>query len=141
MLTHRLAGPADIALLAALNLQLIEDENYPRQHLIEELTRFWERWLGGDYEAVLFSLDRRTAAYALYRVDEEGGVYLRQFFVCRHCRRQGIGREAIQQLREKIWPAGRRIVLEVLLHNQAGLRFWRAVGFEDYALVLQYNSD
>jgi GNAT superfamily N-acetyltransferase len=88
----------------------------------------------------LFEQPGRTAAYALYRLDEEGSVYLRHFFVCRHCRRHGVGREAIRQLREEIWPPGRRVTLEVLLHNERGLRFWRAVGFEDHALVLQYNS-
>jgi ribosomal protein S18 acetylase RimI-like enzyme len=140
LVTHRTAGNADVALLVKLNSDLVEDEQYPRRFSAEELTLLWERWLGSDYRAVLFENDNQVAAYALYRLDEEGSVYLRQFFVCRHCRRQGIGREAMRQLREHIWPSGRRIVLEVLLHNERGLRFWRAVGFEDYALMLQYNS-
>lgn len=140
MLTHRSAGPADIPLLAGFNLQLIEDEEYPIRFSLLELESFWRRWLDSDYEAVLFEQEGRPAAYALYRMDEEGCIYLRHFFVCRHCRRQGVGREAIRRLREEIWPAGSRIVLEVLLRNQRGLRFWRAVGFEDHALVLQYKS-
>ena len=52
-----------------------------------------------------------------------------------------MGREALRQLREEVWPAGKRITLEVLLHNERGLHFWRAVGFQDHALVLLYNSE
>ena len=141
MLTHRVASKADIPLLVELNQQLVEDEEYPRRFSVEELTDFWQRWLGSDYQAVLFERDGRVAAYALYRPDEEGIIYLRHFLVCRHCRRQGVGREAMRQLREEVWPAGKRVTLEVLLHNERGLQFWRAVGFEDHALVLLYNSD
>jgi len=141
VLTRRFASQADIPLLVALNQHLVEDEEYPGRFTAEELAGFWRRWLGSDYQAVLFEIEGRTAAYALYRPDEEGIIYLRHFFVCRHCRRQGVGREAMRQLREEVWPAGKRVLLEVLLHNDRGLRFWRAVGFQDHALVLLYNSD
>ena len=139
MLTHRHAANADIPLLIELNQHLIEDEEYARRFSPGELTGFWERWLATDYQAVLFEHEGRAAAYALYRLDDDGSVYLRHFFVCRHCRRQGVGREAIRQLRETIWPPGKRILLEVLLHNERGLRFWHAVGFEDHAFVLQWD--
>jgi GNAT superfamily N-acetyltransferase len=140
MLSYRVADRADIPLLAELNQHLVEDEEYPQHFSHEELTGFWSRWLGSDYQAVVFENENRVAGYALYRLDEEGCIYLRQFFVCRHCRRQGIGREAMRLLREEIWPSGKRILLDVLVRNERGLRFWRAVGFEDYALMLQYNS-
>lgn len=141
MLTRRIADYADIPQLVELNHHLVEDEEYPTRFTAEELTGFWHLWLGSDYQAALFDNEGRAAAYALYRLDEEGIIYLRHFFVCRHCRRQGVGREAMRQLREEVWPAGKRILLEVLLHNDRGLRFWRAVGFQDHALVLLYNSD
>jgi GNAT superfamily N-acetyltransferase len=140
MLTLRRAGRADIPLLVTLNQQLLEDEGYPRGYSPEELTGFWEQWLGSDYQAVMFEQQGQTAGYALYRLDEEGVVYVRHFLVCRHCRRQGVGREALQRLRDKVWPSGMRIVLEVLLHNDRGLQFWRAVGFQDHALLLEYNN-
>ena len=140
MLTYRLAASEDIPLLAELNQHLVEDEAHPKRFTTRELSARWERWLESGYQAVLFEQEGRAAAYALYRLDDEDSVQLRQFLVCRHCRRQGVGREAIRQLRERVWPPGRRIVLHVLLHNERGLQFWRAVGFEDHALVLQYNS-
>jgi GNAT superfamily N-acetyltransferase len=136
MLTHRLATPADIPLLADLNRQLVEDERDPRVFSLDELVTFWEKWLASDYQAVIFEQAGETAAYALYRPDEEGTTYLRHFFVCREFRRRGLGRKAMQQLREEIWPPGTRILLEVLLDNTAARQFWRAVGFQDHALVL-----
>ena len=140
-MTYRLAGTAEIPLLAELNRQLIEDEGDATKFSIEELTGFWRKWLGNEYQAVLFFDEDRICAYALFRPDEEGTIWLRQFFVCRDCRRRGVGREAMRLLREQIWPLKARIILEVLLGNDRGLQFWRAVGFRDHALVLQYSAD
>jgi ribosomal protein S18 acetylase RimI-like enzyme len=44
-------------------------------------------------------------------------------------------------LREEVWPARTRIVLDVLLENERALQFWRAVGFQDHALVLESKND
>jgi GNAT superfamily N-acetyltransferase len=127
--------------LVKLNQHLVEDEGDSRRFAAEELTGFWRSWLASDYQAVVFEREGRAAAYALYRPDEEGLIYLRHFFVCRHCRRQGVGREAMRLLREEVWPARTRIVLDVLLENERALQFWRAVGFQDHALVLESKND
>jgi GNAT superfamily N-acetyltransferase len=68
---------------------------------------------------------REMVAYALFReqVDE---IYLRQLFVVRNRRRQGIGRKAVEILRSQIWPKNKRLTVEVLVANQAGIAFWRA---------------
>ena len=56
-------------------------------------------WLsGGEYRAVLFERDSQPVAYALYRADADASIYLRQFFVAREHRRQGIGVAAIELL-------------------------------------------
>jgi hypothetical protein len=47
----------------------------------------------------------------------------------------------MRKLREEIWPARKKVILEVLLQNERGLQFWRAVGFQDHALVLLHNGD
>ncbi len=96
-------------------------------------------WLAGDYLAVLFEIDGDPVAYALHR-PEEGGIYLRQFFVLPEQRRKGIGRQAIRLLREEVWPEGVRVTVEVLIHNRAGTEFWRALGFERYALTLESRA-
>jgi predicted acetyltransferase len=93
-------------------------------------------WLAGEYRAVIFEDAAEVVAYALYReqVDE---IYLRQLFVVRHRRREGIGRAAFGMLRAKIWPVGKRLTVEVLVANTGAVAFWRALGYTDYALTLE----
>ena len=38
---------------------------------------------------------------------------------------------------EEVWPEGARVTVEVLVHNRVGVAFWRALGFQDYALTLE----
>jgi hypothetical protein len=40
-------------------------------------------------------------------------------------------------LRGQVWPADRRLTVEVLLSNHTGLCFWRAVGYRDYCIELE----
>jgi predicted acetyltransferase len=84
---------------------------------------------------VLFERGDSAVGYALFRKGPEW-IYLRQFFVDTQWRRGGIGRFAIEWLRNNAWQDS-RIRVEVLIHNQAGIAFWRAVGFADYALTME----
>jgi hypothetical protein len=43
-------------------------------------------------------------------------------------------------LNERIWPEGRPITLGVLRQNTAGHAFWKALGFEEYAIELEMTS-
>jgi predicted acetyltransferase len=61
---------------------------------------------------------------------------LRQLFVVRNRRRRGIGRQAFEALRSKIWPTDKRLTVDVLVQNSAAVAFWRAVGYKDYCLTL-----
>jgi predicted acetyltransferase len=72
----------------------------------------------------------------LYREQPEE-IYLRQLFVVRDRRRQGIGRQALQLLRSQFWPAHKRLTVEVLARNESATAFWRANGFQDYCLTLE----
>jgi ribosomal protein S18 acetylase RimI-like enzyme len=133
----RPATQADLSLLAEWNRQLIEDEQHRNRHLtLAQLEARMRGFLAGEYRAAVFELANQPVGYALFRPDGEG-VYLRQLFIRRECRRQGIGRRAVALLREQVWPPDRRISVEVLRHNQASLSFWRAVGFADYSLTLE----
>jgi GNAT superfamily N-acetyltransferase len=82
-------------------------------------------------------------AYALYRPSDDGwegpagGVYLRQLFVCRAKRRRGVGRAAVELLREEVWPRGCRVTLETLLHNEPARAFWRSLGFREYSIAFE----
>jgi GNAT superfamily N-acetyltransferase len=100
----RMATKRDSRLLAEMNHQLIADEGHRNPTTVPQLEARMRQWLEEGYDAALFEKDGETAAYALYLVQSEE-VYLRHFFVVRHRRRQGIGREAMGLLRARLWPA------------------------------------
>lgn len=137
---YRLATPADAPILAELNQQLIEDEGHRNRMSLSELAERMLKWIATDYQATIFQQESRILAYALYRDDQES-IYLRQFFVQRDVRRAGYGRQCIQLLQSDVWPQNRRLVVDVLCHNAAGISFWRALGFADYCLALEINPE
>jgi predicted acetyltransferase len=130
----------DCALLAELNHQLIRDEGHRNKMTVPELGQRMKGWLASEYAAVLFESGAEIVAYALYREQPEE-IYLRQLFVVRNRRRKGIGMEAVKILRSKIWPANKRLTVEVLVQNEAAVAFWRAVGCQDYCLTLEILPD
>jgi GNAT superfamily N-acetyltransferase len=136
VLTFRLATPADCPLLAELNHQLIRDEGHRNRMTVPELEARMRGWLTGEYRAVIFEDRGAVVAYALYR-EQADEIYLRQLFVVRHRRRQGIGRQAVALLRRHIWPTNKRLTVEVLTANTGGVAFWRSVGYTDYSLTLE----
>lgn len=135
-MNFRRATSSDCALLAELNHQLIRDEGHRNRMTVPELEQRMKGWLASEYVAVLFENDGEVVAYVLYREQPEE-IYLRQLFVVRNRRRKGIGREAVQILRSKIWPKNKRLTVEVLVQNEASAAFWRAVGYKDYTLTLE----
>lgn len=123
-------------MLAELNSQLIQDEGHRNKMSLAELETRMKGWLETEYTAQIFEIASEPIAYALYR--EQGSeIYLRQLFVDRNRRRQGIGRAAIAILRTNIWPKNKRLTVDVLTHNTVAIDFWRAVGYRDYCLTLE----
>ena len=133
---YRTAVEDDIPLLGRLNRHLIEDEGHPNPMSVAELESRMRAWLVRAYAAVLFLNDDAVVGYALYRSDGTG-IFLRQFFICRGERRKGFGRDAVNTLFDHVWPAGATVTLEAVWTNQVAIDFWRALGFEDYALTLR----
>jgi ribosomal protein S18 acetylase RimI-like enzyme len=136
----RFATLDDVDLLARMNRQLVEDERHRNRSRPDAW--FEERvrgFLTGAYRAVLFDLAGDVVAYALYRQHPEHAdtIHLRQLFVTRAHRRQGIGREVVRTLQEDIWPRGRRVTVAVLVGNDAARAFYEAVGFGPYAIELE----
>lgn len=138
-MNFRTATATDIPELASLNAALIRDEGHRSRMTVAELEARMQKFFDEGYVAVLFSEGARTAGYALYRSDDEG-VYLRQFFIAEHARRKGLGREAVQWLCANAWQDASRVTLQVLLTNQRGIDFWRAVGFGDYCLTMERRA-
>jgi ribosomal protein S18 acetylase RimI-like enzyme len=137
--TFRYASDGDIRLLAELNRQLIDDERSSNAMSVSELEARMRGWLATHYRAVLFEVGSKLVAYALFRSSEEG-VYLRQFFVVRSHRRQGLGRQAIELFRASVVPKGASLTVDVLVHNTGGIGFWRALGFRDHAISLRLSN-
>ena len=116
----RLASKDDLRLLAELNHQLNADEGHRNPMNVDQLQDRMRVWLAAEYRAVLFQRQDDVVAYALFRDDERSALYLRQFFVVRSLRRQGLGRAAIRLLLAEVVPKDKRIVLDVLIENDAG---------------------
>jgi predicted acetyltransferase len=135
---HRFATPEDWHLLAELNCQLIRDEGHRNPMTVAELEERIRSWLQNEYRALLFQIGGEVVAYALYQ-ERSDEIYLRQFFVVRGKRRQGIGCRAVEILRSRIWPAGKRLTVDVLVDNQPAVAFWRSVGYRDYCLTLEIS--
>ena len=135
-MTFRRATLDDCAVLAELNHQLIRDEGHRNPMTVQELEQRMKGWQASDYAAMLFENDAEVVAYALY-CEEPAEIYLRQLFVVRNRRRQGIGRQAMEILHTRIWPKHKRLTVEVLVRNTAAITFWRAVGYQDYSLTLE----
>jgi GNAT superfamily N-acetyltransferase len=136
MMTFRHATLDDCPVLAGLNHQLIRDEGHRNQMTVPELEQRMRGWLSDEYRAVIFEDGGDVVAYALYR-EQPDLVYLRQLFVVRDRRRQGLGRHAVEMLRSQVWPKDRRLTVDVLLSNQSGVGFYRSVGYTDYAMSLE----
>ncbi|MBI5687876.1 MAG: GNAT family N-acetyltransferase [Verrucomicrobia bacterium] len=132
----RRATTADCPLLGELNHQLIRDEGHRNRMTVSELEQRMRGWLAGEYMAMIFESGGEVVAYALFR-EQPDEIYLRQLFVVRHHRRKGIGQRAVEILRSEIWPANKRLTVEVLVRNEAAVAFWRAMGYRDYALTLE----
>lgn len=133
----RYAVESDAPFLADINRQLIEDEWDGGGMSLERLEARMRRWLADDeYRAVIFTEGGQTVAYSLVSLDEDS-AYIRHFFVLHEHRRGGVGPRAVDLLFREIIPAGFRVTLDVLASNQGGHRFWRSVGFRDYAIRME----
>lgn len=137
-LRYRFATSDDAALLARLNVQLVEAGADFGPAEPAYLERRMRRWLGSGHDhAVLFEgPGGEVLAYAVYE-EQASEIYLRQFLVLGTARRHGIGREVFRLLRSEIWCKSKRLTLEVLSSNGVGYRFWRSLGYRNCAVTLE----
>lgn len=134
-LCFRPATVADAAVLGRLNHLLIRDEGHRNPMGVDELVERMRGWLANDgYEALLGFDGDDLVAYVLWR-DEPDCVYLRQIFVQREHRRQGVARHLMLSVFER-WP-DKRLTVDVLAGNARALAFWRRMGYRDYAVLLE----
>ena len=142
----RSANEADLPLLAQMNKRLIEDEGSRNPMSLNELAERMRAWLLGDWQVKLFATDTGIAGYAVYqtRRDEyfpdQTIVYLRQFYIEREMRGQGLGTMAFRALATEDFPPGCRVVIDVLASNPRGDDFWRHVGFQPYCTTMHLQT-
>jgi ribosomal protein S18 acetylase RimI-like enzyme len=135
-LRYRLATLADADTLGRLNHELIRDEGHRNPMTLPELVERMRNWLACDgYEALLgHGAGDEPVAYVLWR-DLPDSVYLRQIYVQREYRRQGTARHLMLSVFER-WP-DKRLTVDVLAGNARALAFWRRMGYQDYAVMLE----
>lgn len=141
MILHS-AHTDNCAQLAQMNQRLIEDEAGRNPMTLEQLEARMRGWLArGDY-AIELILNPQPLGYLVYRNNpdnyfpQQRQIFLRQFFIERAFRRQGLGRAAIELWLATHVPSGSRVLLEVLATNQAAVAFWQSVGFGEYSLTM-----
>jgi GNAT superfamily N-acetyltransferase len=143
----RPADEADLPLLTQMNKRLIEDEGSRNPMSIGQLTDRMKGWLLGNWEVRLFATNAGVVGYAVYqaRRDEyypdQTIVYLRQFYIERELRGQGLGSAAFQALGTEHFPPGCRVVIDALTSNPRGYDFWRHVGFEPYCTTMHLRNE
>lgn len=131
----RQATPKDVDKLAVWNKQLIEDEGSTNPMSVEQLADRMAGFLGGEYRAVIISVDGAETGYMLYKdVRDEyfpgrRSVYVRQYFIDRRARSKGIGEAAFNIVAEKYLTEA-ELNLDVLEVNPRGRRFWEKIGFK-----------
>jgi len=131
----RRARADELPRLAAWNAQLIRDERHDNVMGEAELESRLRDWLAGEYRACIFEAGGTAFGYALFR-DLPDCTHLRHFYVERAFRRRGLGRMALERLREDAFAPDKRILVEALVHNLPGVAFWKAVGFQERYLGL-----
>ena len=77
-------------------------------------------------------------AYVLYR-DDGDFFYVRQFYVERDKRRNGIGTRLMDWLFENVWKE-KKVRLEVLAHNESAIRFYESYGFAVGCLRMEMTA-
>lgn len=125
----------DLDLLAEWNHELIADEGHRNPMNVAELRKRMSDWIKGEHAAIIFS-ESEDLAYALFK-ETDSEIFLRQFLVRRDRRREGIGRNAMNILFDRVWPKTKRLTVDVLAANASGIAFWRSVGYHDYCLSLE----
>jgi len=135
-LTFRQATKDDCELLGRLNYHLIHDLGLPHLMSVPEMGKRMRKMLAFDHRAILFEINGKAVAYALYR-ESPHDIYLRQFLVIRSHRRRGIARRALGMLRAHVWSKTKGLTVEVLVSNQRALEFWRKAGYTDLSLKLE----
>ncbi|WP_240422006.1 GNAT family N-acetyltransferase [Paenibacillus periandrae] len=136
-LTIQICSDDDLDFLAVLNKQLIEDEQHDNKMNTEQLKERMRSFINSDYKAYKFEEHGENIGYALVNHIKQP-LYLRQFFICRNCRRKGYGKAAFEKLLEFLNT--KNIDIEVMHLNNAGYEFWKSLGFTERSVYMRLEG-
>ena len=140
VIEYRDATPSDVSMLARMHRQSVADECNEAIPSLSKCTAEIERLFGRECEAIVFGAAGVDMGYTLFQRESQG-VFVRHFFVSRQHRRCGVGRSAMQWLLANAWGKPKRVRLAVHVDNEAGIAFWRSVGFTDWLIDMKLESE
>jgi ribosomal protein S18 acetylase RimI-like enzyme len=132
------ATVADCQVLAEMNKRLIIDEGHSNPMNIPELKERMIKFIENEYNCYLILSEQTVVGYCLFR-DDIDYIYIRQLYVKDEYRKQGYGRQCLEELKKTEWK-NRKLRIEVMSHNSNGIAFWKRVGFVDYCIVMENNT-
>ncbi|MHC5073412.1 MAG: GNAT family N-acetyltransferase [Planctomycetota bacterium] len=135
-LEFRIASQKDVAWLPEMNQQLILDEKHRNEMTLKELEQRMSGFLHGRYQAVIVRVHGEDVGYGLY-IKEEDCFYIRQVYVRKEMRRQGVGRSIVNWIRNNPAQGFKIIRTSVLVWNLDGIEFWKTIGFKDYVTTME----
>lgn len=120
------AGHDEVDLLAELNLRLLEEEHYDRSFTRKEIVARMHDLLDTGYDALFVKSSGAIAGYLLVNRNSDP-IYIRQFYIEPAFRRRGLGRAAVEELKQRY---GTEVLdVEVMAWNELGTKFWNSLGF------------
>lgn len=133
-ITLRLARPADATRIALMSRDLIE-VGLGWSWQPERVARTMRR---ADSTSLVAVDGRRVIGFAIMQFGDEH-AHLSLLAVATSHRRMGVGRRLIEWLVDSAYTAGIAVIhLELRTANQAGRRFYRALGFAEGAYIPGY---
>ena len=140
----RQATMSDVPLLAQMNDRLVVDQGSRNPFSMTELEQRFNGWLqAGTWQVDVFLEREQVVGYAVYQqrgdyyYPDQQVVYVRQFYIEREYRGQGLGRAAFHLLRQSRFPEGFPVALDVVSANPAGQQFWSKLGFSPYFTAMK----
>ena len=128
---------SEAAKLAKMNKRLIEDEKSDNPMTVPELAARMTGFLNGEYTAYFFVEEKTVVGYALVD-NSRSPLYLRQFYTEREYRRRHYGQTAFHELLDYLHADAAAV--DVLPWNEAGLRFWKSLGFTETCISMKFSK-
>ena len=145
----RRAREPDLAALAELNKQLLEDEGNLVDVSVDALIARHREWMQtGEWSQDVLDVDGTVVGYIVHMPNpfplhpDRPELFLRQFCVDRDRRGAGLGRAGFALfMRYRVAPGG-RVTLDVLESNRIGQAFWESVGCRPFFRRMEvYRED